>query len=127
MVDMSFSFIPQIYAQGVGGQAGAEIEAGINLGEEFKLGASSNVSVADVYKTPADMVNLIANNLFILGGIFFFLMVIYAGFKFIKEDTKAKEEGKKIMKTAIAGFLVMFSAYWIVQIVKVITGANIGF
>jgi len=133
---MSFNFAPQVYAQefeaGPGGGAPAPVDeavetGAINLGESFTLGTKEGKLVKDVFKTPADMVNLITNNLMILGGIFLFLMIIMAGFKFVQDDSKAKEEAKKIMKATISGFLLLFSAYWIVQIIQVITGANLGF
>ena len=111
---MSFRLIPQAFAQ----------SEGINLGDELKLG-TNNQSVSDVYQTPGDLVNLAVRNLFPAASIILFFMVIYAGFKFLKDETKAKEEAKKIMKTAITGFIIMFAAYWIIQIIQVITGANI--
>lgn len=116
---MTFNFTPQVYAK--------EENEGINLGEEFTVGTNETGLVKDIFKTPADMVNLIANNLMVLGGIILFFMIIMAGFKFIKDDTKAKQESKDIMKAAIGGFVLLFSAYWIVQIVQVITGAKLGF
>jgi hypothetical protein len=110
---MSFNFIPKVYAQ-----------SGVDLGEKFTLGVGG-APVKDVYQTPADIVNLIVFNLMVLGGIILFFMVILAGFKFLQDTTKGKEESMKIMKTALIGFILMFSAYWIVQIVQVITGTNI--
>jgi len=36
-----------------------------------------------------------------------------------------EEEAKKIFQYAVTGLIVMFSAYWIVQIVELVTGADI--
>ena len=110
---MSFNLIPKVYAQG-----------GVDLGEKFTLGVGG-APVKDVYSTPADLVNVIVSNLMVLGGVILFFMIILAGFKFLQDTTKGKEEAMKIMKTALIGFILMFSAFWIVQIVKVITGTNI--
>ena len=61
----------------------------------------------------------------IAGGFFVFILIIYAGFQFIKNTEKGKEEAKQIMTIAMTGLIVMFSAYWIVQIVQIVTGTNI--
>lgn len=98
--------------------------AEVDLGDSFTLGIGEG-KVSDVYKTPADLVNLIANNLFIIGGIIIFFMFLLAGFKFMGDTTKGKDEALGIIKTALIGFILMFSAFWIVQILKLITGADI--
>lgn len=111
---MSFSFISKVYA------ANSEVD----LGDKFTLGVGGE-AVKNVYQTPADLVNLLTNNLMVIGGIILFFMVIIAGFKFLQDSAKGKEEATKIMKSALIGFILMFSAFWIVQIVKVITGTDI--
>lgn len=99
--------------------------AGINLGDCVEL--SDGRTVSEAYDTPATLVNLIVSNLFVVAGILIFLFLIAAGFKFITGDSKGKEESKSIFTGAIAGFAVMFAAYWIVQIVQQVTGADILF
>jgi ABC-type Na+ efflux pump permease subunit len=115
---MSFSLIPKVYA------ACEDVNGGVDLGCKFTLGVGE-ASVKDVYSTPADLINVLTNNLMVLAGIILFFMIILAGFKFLQDTAKGKEEAAKIMKTAIIGFIVMFSAFWIVQIIKVITGTEI--
>ncbi|NCN03992.1 MAG: hypothetical protein GW942_02865 [Candidatus Pacebacteria bacterium] len=114
---MSFQLIKQAYAT-------CETDGGVNLGCEFTLGIGGG-AVKDTYGTPTDLVNPLVQNLMIAGGIILFFMFILAGFKFLQESSKAKEESMKILKAALIGFIVMFSAFWIVQIIKVITGTDI--
>src|SRR5476651_275217 len=66
---------------GTGGnpcQTGAN---GLNLGSCLLLG--NGFSVGQIYKTPADLINVIVTNIYILAGIILFVMVIYSGFLFI--------------------------------------------
>lgn len=110
------------------GKAYAQCQAngaeGLNLGDCLKLGNETPVS--QVYDTPAFLVNLITRNLFVIGGIIIFIMIFYAGFKFIQDTSKGKEEAQKILTAAIVGAITMFSAYWVIQIVGVLTGMNVG-
>lgn len=99
------------------------IAQGVDLGASLTLGDGR--AVKDVYKTPADLVNLIVPNLFVLGGIAIFGMTILAGFKYISNTSKGKEEALGIFKNAVIGFVIMFVAYWAVQIIKIVTGADI--
>ena len=95
----------------------------INLGDYLTVGNDKKLS--DVYNAPSTIVNLIVRNLFVVAGILIFFMIIAAGFSFLSDSDKGKEEAKNLVTGAVVGFLVMFSAYWIVQIIKLVTGTDI--
>lgn len=95
----------------------------IPLGSCLKLSNDTNVS--ETYTTPAFLVNLLVRNIFVFGGIVVFFMLLLTGFKFVAGGKKGAEDAKQILTATVVGFLLMFSAYWIVQIVKIITGTNI--
>lgn len=116
---LSSRFVPQVYAACNTGAAN------LNLADCLQLNDSGE-TVSDVFAKPTDLINIIVNNLFVFAGVIFFLMIIFAGFRFIG-DAKGKEDAQKIVQTALIGFIIMFSAYWVVQIIKFVTGANILF
>ena len=87
--------------------------------------SGSPQSISEVYDNPGTVVNLIVSNLFILAGVIIFFMIIGAGLSFLKDTEKGKDDAKNLLTGAVMGFLIMFGAYWIVQIVKLVTGANI--
>jgi|GEM_PF-456194 len=99
--------------------------AGVNLSNVLKL--SDGQPVSTVFETPADMVNLLVGNAFIVAGIFLFILIILAGFKFISSDSKGIEEAKTLIMNAGIGFSILFGAYWVVQIIQFVTGIQIFF
>jgi len=119
---MLFGIIPTVYAAEEVSPCYAGT-GGVNLGDCLRLSDSTKVS--DVYSNPAFLVNLIVSNIFIVGGIIFFLFLIVAGFKFITGGQKGAEDAKGIITTALIGFIIMFASYWIIQIVSLLTGVNI--
>lgn len=96
---------------------------GVPLGSCLKL--SDSQKVQDVYTTPTFLVNLIVDNLFVAAGVVIFFMTLLAGFFFITGGKKGLEQAKQILLAVIVGFGIMFGAYWIVQIIKTLTGADI--
>jgi hypothetical protein len=40
-------------------------------------------------------------------------------------NSSSLEEGKKMISTAIVGFIILFAAYWIAQLLEIIFGVNI--
>lgn len=98
-------------------------ETNVDLTKCYSL--NSQQTVGDVYDTPATLTNIVVRNLFVISGIVLFILVFYAGWLFITNESKGKEEAKNIMTAVLIGFILMFSAYWIIQIIKVITGADI--
>ncbi len=61
---------------------------------------------------------------FAAAGIGLLLMLIRAGFSFLTSagDAKKLEQGKQQLTYALMGFIVVFAAYWIVQILGKIFG-----
>jgi len=96
---------------------------GINLGNCLQL--TGDKTVSSVYDTPAFLVNLVVKNMFALAGIILFVMIFIAGFKFVTKGKEGLEDAKKIITSATIGFILMFSAYWIVQIVSLLTGVKV--
>lgn len=97
----------------------------INLGDCYVLNRETGTTVSSVYQQPADLVNVLIRNIFVVGGVILFGSLLFAGFKFIQSGSKGKEEAKTIVKTAAIGFIVMFAAFWIVRIIQVIIGQNL--
>lgn len=98
---------------------------GIDLNDCLRLSDNTAIKDRKVYTELGAFVTLITRNLFVFAGIILFAMLILAGYKFILGGKKGLEEARSLISTAIIGFLIMFSAYWIVQIVQLLTGANI--
>jgi hypothetical protein len=102
----------------------SKLIAQLPLGQAVKVDGTR--SLQDLYPTLGSLVNLIVPNLFILAGVIFLFLLILGGFSIIASgSSKGVEEGQKKITTAIIGFLIMFSAYWVIQIVELLTGLTI--
>jgi len=98
----------------------------IDLSEYLVL--SDGQKVSEVFNTPASMVNLLVRVVFVGVGLILLVMIIVAGLAMIAGGTSdSKDKAKTTMTSALMGFLVIFAAYWIMQIIKIFTGADIGF
>ena len=95
----------------------------IDLGGCLRL--RDNTPISAKYSNFSFLVNLLVRNLFVVAGVLLFLMIIIAGVKMVSGGKKGLEEGRNILGVAFAGFILMFSAYWIVQLIKYVTGADI--
>ncbi|MBI3380210.1 hypothetical protein HY029_05645 [Candidatus Gottesmanbacteria bacterium] len=65
----------------------------------------------------------------LFGGIIFFVMVIVAGFSIMKgagsEDAQAKEKWHRVLTYGAVGLMIMFSSYWILQIINFVTNHSL--
>lgn len=68
----------------------------------------------------ASLVNNAIPILFSIAGILLLLYLIWGGFDFLLSmgDPKKAEAGKGKITNAIVGFIIIFVAYWVVQIVS---------
>ncbi len=79
--------------------------------------------VKNIYRNPATLVYLTTRLLFIFGGVVFFFLILFYGFKiaFANDKKKILADSKQYLTTGIIGLVLMFAAYWIVEIVGKLT------
>ncbi len=97
------------------------------LGDAYLLDPSKGSTVAETYSSPATLINIILPNIFVFAGVLLLIFVVVAGFRMVlsPDNKKNAEQGKQAITYAIAGFAVLLSAYWIVQIIEILTGVAI--
>lgn len=94
----------------------------------YALGLPDKQSIAGPdnlqLKTVGDVIRTAIPYVFLFAGIALLLMLISAGFTLLTSagDAKKLEQGKQKLTYALVGFLVIFSAYWIVQLAGIIFG-----
>lgn len=108
-------------------QPPAQTGSSFVLGDAYLLDAASGTTVADTFGTPASLINVIMPNIFVFAGILLFIFVVVAGMRMVlsPDDKKNAEQGKKAITFAVTGFAVLLGAYWIVQIIEILTGVDI--
>lgn len=96
----------------------------LNLADCYSAGIGSDKTVQGLFNSPTQLINLGVNTIFALSGLIILVLFMYAGYLYIYDTTKGKDQAREMLTTALKGFLLMFSAYWIVQIILSITGVT---
>ncbi len=67
-----------------------------------------------------DIISEFLKYLFPLAGLVLFLYLIWGGFSFLTSggDPKAMEQARGKVTNAVIGFVIIFLAYWLVQILE---------
>jgi hypothetical protein len=77
----------------------------------------------------ATLINLILQNSLTIAGVILLALLIFGGISLIlgagASDPKKTQQGQKTVTSALIGFLIVFLAYFIIQIIEVITGLDI--
>jgi hypothetical protein len=79
-------------------------------------------------KTPGAVISkALVYYIFPIAGIILFMVLLFGGFQMLTgaNDSKATTEGKQKITSAIIGFLLLFAAYWIAQLLELIFGISI--
>lgn len=78
------------------------------------------------FKDLSAIVNEIIPLLFAFAGLILLLYLLWGGFSLMLSsgDPKAVEGGKAKITTALTGFVIIFVAYWLVQLLSLIFGIN---
>lgn len=98
----------------------------IDLSEHLTLGTGQRLS--ERFDTPASMINLLIRVVFVGVGLILLAMIIISGLSMIAGGTTdSKDKASTTMTSAVMGFLIIFAAYWILQIIQIFTGVNLGF
>lgn len=77
--------------------------------------------------TPRGIISRALTFAFPLAGIILFVMILWGGFEMLSgaATKKSLDAGRERVTAAIIGFILLFSSYWIVQIVEAVFGVRI--
>lgn len=78
--------------------------------------------------TPGGVLSRFLNSFaFPIAGLILFVMITWGGFEILSGSAskKSAETGRQRITAAIVGFLLLFTSYWIVQIIEYIFGVKI--
>jgi hypothetical protein len=80
-------------------------------------------------QTPGSLVSGLLPNIMILSGIVFFFLILFGGFKIImgaghQSSPQDAAKARAALTYGVVGFLLVISAYFILQIISGITGIN---
>lgn len=77
----------------------------------------------------APFINSFLTNSLVIAGIILVALILFGGFSMIASagsgDSKKAEQSKKTITSAVIGFLVVISAYFIIQVIERLFGLNI--
>jgi hypothetical protein len=98
----------------------------VDIGQATPLGTGS---IATTYPNLGVLVKVILTNAFTVIGLLLLILLIYGGLMFIigagDGDSKKAAQAQSTITDALIGFAVVFLAYFIIQIIQLITGINI--
>ena len=83
----------------------------------------------DTFPNLGTLVTILLRNSLTIIGLILLILLIFGGLMFIigagSDDQKKAAQGKAVITDALIGFVVVLMAYFIIQIVEVVTGLNI--
>lgn len=97
----------------------------INIGENFLGKGNFLTKETDL----GQLVSIISSNAVILAGLVLIILFIVGGIMVIsgagKDNPETAAKGKQAVSAAVIGFVIVFAAYWIVQLIGKITGIEL--
>lgn len=84
----------------------------------------TNSVVVNKLQTPGGIVSRILTYSFPIAGMILLAMIVWGGFETLAgaASKKSLDAGKQRITAAIVGFLILFCAYWIMQILEQVLG-----
>ena len=99
----------------------------ISIQDKFLGGTNQNL--ADPANVGTRYITAIITGAISVAGIILLFILIGGGIAMIKgagkSDPKSMEQGRQAATSALIGFIVVFSAYWIVKLIETITGLSL--
>ena len=96
---------------------------------QVSIGTEIGSNIVGNYPDVASLVTIILKNGLTLAGIILVALIIFGGVSYImaagEADQKKLAAAQDTITSAIIGFLVVFTSYFIIQIVQIVTGLKI--
>ena len=80
------------------------------------------------FNTFGEVFTVLIKNAHIAAGLLMFFYLIFGGFKYLTAggDEKAVTAAKTTLTNAVIGMVIVFVSYWIIWIIQIVFGIDIG-
>lgn len=99
----------------------------VDIGKKIKT--SNSGTLESDYSSISPLISALLTNALTIASVIFLFLLIFGGIMFIASagsgDEKKSGQAKSALTSALIGFVVVFCAYFIIQIIEVITGVQI--
>ena len=99
--------------------------AQVNIGDRFLGQGAFLTQLTDI----GSLVTIILRVAFSVAGIILIVLLIMGGISIISgagsDNPEKTAKGKEAITSALIGFIVVFSAFWIVRLIEIITGLTL--
>ncbi|MGI5828110.1 MAG: hypothetical protein ACOX6V_03790 [Patescibacteria group bacterium] len=99
----------------------------VDIGQVFKIGNKS-IEEAPGYANTGDFITqIVLPNVLVVANIILFLMIVASGLVIIFNagNPDKQRQGSQTLTASVIGFIIIFAAYWIMQILGIFTGFNL--
>ena len=80
------------------------------------------------FQTFAGIFSYFLPRVLLIAGVIFFLLFILAGYSFLNSarsgDPQAKEKWRQILTYGAVGLIIIFGAYWVLQLINFVSGGS---
>ncbi len=97
----------------------------VAIGNYFKLGDTGDpIGSAKGYGSIGEILSHLIPNILIAANIILFFLILLGGFTLITSsgNPEKQKQGSQTLTYSLVGFLLVFCAYWIMQIIGILTG-----
>jgi hypothetical protein len=103
-----------------------------NKFDPLQIGGSEDITktqasaLANTLTTPGAIITRALQFAIPAAGLILFVMIVWGGFEILTSASGGKKDaGRQRVTTAVIGFILLFGAFWIAQILEVIFGIKI--
>jgi len=97
----------------------AQIDIGKQFGSPFGVEGGQTIG---------GLISIIIQTSLVIAGIILLFLMVFGGISMIagagSNNPEQAAKGKQAVTAAVIGFVVVFSAYWVVRLIEVITGID---
>lgn len=103
------------------------MQLAFEIGQEFQLKKDTPIQDVAGYRSLGDFISMILPNIYIIASLILFILLVVGGFAIMTsgDDPQKKGQGSKAITSAIIGFIIIFTSYWLIKLIEFLTGINI--
>lgn len=103
------------------------VNTDVDVGTRFFAGSGVIPHRASAFTDLGTFISILLPNAYLIAGVILFFYAVFGGLTILSSsgNPDKTKKGSQALTNAIIGFALIFTSYWIIQGLEIITGINI--